>query len=283
MSAEPVVAIITVQYNNFPDTIQLAKSLGRLDDASQCELIVVDNAPGIPAQEAELQLAALTTSRVKVLTSGANLFYWGGANYAIDSLYRSKNVWPQWIIICNNDVTFDSSDFIRILESLDATTHPIVAPTIVSDMTGKDQNPLLSTTPRRMTRLKWQALDSGYWIAQMLLGAQRAAKKLAASFVTTKPLSTHRAATRIHAPHGACVILSSAFFSRGGSLDTRLRLFGEELTIALTARKLGLPVWHIPELKVVHREHSTTGSELTREKYEMERQARRRYFSELSS
>lgn len=283
MHGPPGIAIVTVQYKNFPDTVQLAKSLARVDGASQCELVVVDNAPDIPAEETRSQLAAVTECRVRVLSSGSNLFYWGGASYAIDSLYRSKNEWPRWIIICNNDVTIESTDFFRILEALDATTHPIVAPTIISDATGKDQNPLLATTPRMMTRLKWRAFDSSYWMAQMLLATQRAANKLAGSFVATKPASTPRSAARIHAPHGACIVLSSAFFARGGSLDTTLPMFGEELTISLAARKLGLPIWHIPELKVSHREHSTTGSQLTREKYEMERQARRRYFSELSS
>jgi len=84
--------------------------------------------------------------------------------------------------------------------------------------------------------------------------------------------------TRIYAAHGACVILSSAFFASGGSLDTTVPMFAEELTLAETARRLGLPIWHVPDLEVVHREHSTTGAGLTRSKYDMERMARRRYY-----
>jgi hypothetical protein len=44
------------------------------------------------------------------------------------------------------------------------------------------------------------------------------------------------------------------------------------------AEKLGMPVWYFPELRISHREHSTTGHSLTRSKYEMERMARHRYY-----
>ncbi|MGI9043681.1 MAG: glycosyltransferase family 2 protein [Gemmatimonadaceae bacterium] len=81
------------------------------------------------------------------------------------------------------------------------------------------------------------------------------------------------------APHCACVILSAAFFERGGSLDTSIPMFAEELTLAAEAVRLRLPVRYVPTLGVLHREHSTTGAHLTREKYEMERAARRLYYS----
>ena len=44
------------------------------------------------------------------------------------------------------------------------------------------------------------------------------------------------------------------------------------------AKKLDMPVWYCPDIRVSHREHSTTGEKLTRAKYQMERMARRRYY-----
>ena len=75
------------------------------------------------------------------------------------------------------------------------------------------------------------------------------------------------------------MIFSSAFFEKGGVLDTAVPLFAEELTVAALAKKLGIPIWYCPELRIAHREHSTTGKSLTRAKYEMERLARRRFYS----
>jgi hypothetical protein len=65
----------------------------------------------------------------------------------------------------------------------------------------------------------------------------------------------------------------------GGRLDTTIAMYAEELSLAATADRLQLPVWHRTELEVIHRAHSTLGAGMTREKYEMEREARRHYFS----
>jgi hypothetical protein len=83
---------------------------------------------------------------------------------------------------------------------------------------------------------------------------------------------------RIYAPHGSFVALSSAFFERRGSLDTSLPLYAEELSLAATAERLRLPVWHRRDLEVLHRSHSTLGAGITREKYQMERAARSYYY-----
>ncbi len=43
--------------------------------------------------------------------------------------------------------------------------------------------------------------------------------------------------------------------------------------MAAIAKRLGLPIVFSPQLKVVHGEHSSTGTGLTREKYRIQKQA----------
>ena len=54
------------------------------------------------------------------------------------------------------------------------------------------------------------------------------------------------------------LIFSSEYFRAGGSLDFPGFLFGEEVYLAETLRKLGLDAVYEPSLEVVHQEHKST-------------------------
>jgi hypothetical protein len=179
-------------------------------------------------------------------------------------------------MICNNDIEIPDSGFASRLMLLDPEAYPVIAPEIVSHTTGKLQNPMLDSPPTFRQRLRWRIYDLGFPIATAMLKVHRLFHDMTRARGNPPRDLQER---DIYAPHGACVILSSAFFDRGGSLDTSVPMFAEELTLAATTARLGMRVRYVPSLRVVHREHSTTGSHLTREKYEMERAARRRFYS----
>lgn len=277
------IAVITVEFRNPDDTAGLARSLANLDGSEAIELIVVDNSPGVNGTHRIGELRRQMPYAVRGLTPASNLYYWGGAAFAIDTIRESGAPLPRWMMVCNNDITVPDPQFLTRLRSLDPTLHPIVAPRVTSLVTGKEQNPFFADPPTRMKRARWRLFDAGYPIAKLMLGIHGAFSAMTNAGIPSGQVSggkTHQ--RRIYAPHGACVILSSAFFLLGGSLDTGVPMFAEELTIAEEARRLGVPVWYVPALHVHHFEHSTTGSELTRTKYEFQRSAHRHYFSILS-
>ncbi|HUQ47316.1 MAG TPA: glycosyltransferase [Gemmatimonadaceae bacterium] len=270
------IVYITVQYNNAPDTEIFLESVGRTAGRSNCEVIVVDNSDEfLPAGKR----GAPTEFEIRELRPPQNLYYWGGAAFALESSYGASGPWPRWIIVCNNDVEITDQGFLEKLERLDPATHPIVAPAIISHSTGKDQNPMLDVQPGFFKRLKWRVYDTGYAVAKTLLAIHAAGRADRTRPRSAMGVGSEPARPRlIYAPHGACIIFSSAFFEKGGELDTAVPLFAEELTLAAFAEKAGMPIWYWPDIRVSHREHSTTGRKLTKAKYEMERMARRRYY-----
>jgi GT2 family glycosyltransferase len=272
------IALITVQYNNPHDTVRLMDSLASIDDLSDCRVHVVDNSTTTELRANAALFEKRAPVSVEVLLPPRNLYYWGAAAYAIEKLETSESGIPDWVIVCNNDLTIEDPLFLRKIRSLDPQKFPIVAPRIISS-TRTEQNPLLDSPPTVLKRLKWRVYDLHFAIARAMLSAHKILLRTR-STPALQP-STIEYPRRIYAPHGAFVIFSREFFARGGSLDTTVPMFAEELTIAVTAVSLGLPVWYYPDLVVFHREHSTTGRDLTRRKYEMERMARRRYYSLL--
>ena len=76
------------------------------------------------------------------------------------------------------------------------------------------------------------------------------------------------------------MIFSREYFRLGGKLDRSFRMYGEEITTAEIAKRIGAAVYYCPDLRVSHREHATTGTRLTRAKYRMEREAYRHFCEE---
>jgi GT2 family glycosyltransferase len=72
----------------------------------------------------------------------------------------------------------------------------------------------------------------------------------------------------IYAAHGAFMIFSRHYFESGGFLDSNLFLYGEEISVGEICAALGLSVVFNPRLVVLHNEHLSTGSRLTRSSYE---------------
>lgn len=272
------VVIITVQYNNFADTKAFVSSLAEQDDVERCRLLIVDNSLEHNANELE-NLAAGLPFEAKVLRPDRNLYYWGGAEFALRKLRSGQETAPEWTMVCNNDIVFEDRRFVSQLTRLDSVENPIVAPSIISAGSGVQQNPMLQSPAPLLKKLKWRIYDVNFRIATTLLATHALVKNLTTSRSARVSTREHGVRKIVYAPHGACMIFSNSFFERGGSLDTTVPMFAEELTIAAQARRIGMPIWYRPELRLIHREHSTTGHKLTREKYEMERMARRHYFS----
>jgi len=77
----------------------------------------------------------------------------------------------------------------------------------------------------------------------------------------------------IYAPHGSFLILSRRFFEAGAVLKNERGIGGEELIVAETCRRLALPVVYEPSLTVLHNEHSTVGTSLSRSLYDYHKRA----------
>jgi len=64
------------------------------------------------------------------------------------------------MIICNNDVSIADPWFFRRLRALDTSAYSVNAPTIISVMTGQDQNPFLVRSAGLVKRSKRRVYDA---------------------------------------------------------------------------------------------------------------------------
>ena len=132
---------------------------------------------------------------------------------------------------------------------------------------------MIACRPGKLRRLRYRFLVCTYYIAWLTQWLAPLVRKGRRRLRMHDRRSNRRAAqTRIYAPHGSCFIFSRRYFDESGFIDDGCFLYAEEISVAETCWRLGLPVIHDPELKVSHNDSQTTGRMLTRRGYLLQKE-----------
>ena len=250
------ILIITVNYKDTNVTENFVHSLGNLDASDKVKLVVVDSASTPKTKDNLQSLLHSSTLKTQLIVSASNTFYWGGVALALDTLDLNYANGPSWIIACNNDILFTQQDFLEKLIALDPDKYPVIGPTIYSSVTGKNLNPYMDQPIRRLEKIYLSLFYINYVTARIMQISLKWLKKLLATLKRPSPSKIKK----IYAPHGSFVIFSNQYFKRGGWIDSNYEMYGEEVTTAEIAKKNKIPIFFVPDLKVLHVIHSSTTS-----------------------
>ena len=251
------ILIITVNYKNTAGTENFVQSLEKLDNSNGVELVVVDSESTHETKENLQTLLRQSALKTLLIDSFSNTFYWGGVTLALHTLDLDYANGPSWIIACNNDILFRQKDFLLKLSRIDPESYPVIAPSIISIVTGKNLNPYMVRPIKTMAKLYYDIFFFNSVTGLLIYKLRNLMKKL----FTLLTVASNKQGRTIYAPHGAFIIFSNLFFQKGGWLDENLTMYGEEFTVAEIARRLQLPVHYRPDLEVIHVEHSSTGGQ----------------------
>lgn len=259
----PSILTICVNYHSDKQTVCFVQGLLAQRGICDQKVIIVDNSEP-PMVDSPLCDLACIDRRIWLRRRGKNLGYYGGAAWGLRE-YIKKFPLADWIIVCNTDMEFIQADFLSNLCTLySPCQHAIIAPAIISAVSGMDLNPFMRTRPTRfrMHFYKWIFRYYPILMTYQFLGLLK--NKIL--FISEPPLVRSNAnpdrkflvPQQIYAPHGSFVVYNRKYFTSGGTLDHGVFLFGEEIFIAETAKRLGLTIAYDPRLQIVHLEHTTT-------------------------
>lgn len=269
MSPASKVLIITINFRHADCTLRFLKSISAIEGFAHSHLVIVDNNSD-DGSVRRIRDAIQGCNNVELGASTQNRGYFGGARWALNR-YLVDNPLPQWVIICNNDVVLDDSQFLEKLIKTDPMNVGMVAPSILSRLTGHDANPSIQRRPSAFRMLQYRLWFSSYyamWMKQWLWPFVRKARK---RFRRRQPVSNGDVKKLIYAPHGAFFIFSRQFFEAGGFIDDGTFLYGEEFLVAEMCGRLCLGIVHDPSLRLWHAEGTTLGRMLTRETFQHQR------------
>jgi len=268
--SKPSALLICVNYNSEQDTKEYLDSFMLQDLSESLEAIVVDN-----SEQKELPeiLKKITTdyNKTSVLFPDKNLGFYNGAAWALDKRLENDEL-PEWVVVSNTDLYFEDKEFFSKLFDLHDINPPeIIAPSIISSLTGVDQNPQIRLRPSKRRMWFYTIIYNYYFVAQAYWLLSIVKNKIRSFFRKKSPTDSLNP-EEIYAPHGSFVILNKRYFQKGGSIHHGCFLFGETIGLAETAISLGMRVVYDPRLSLHHKEHASYGIIRSRKsiKYQLE-------------
>jgi GT2 family glycosyltransferase len=236
------------------------RSLAQCHDIDCVEVVIVENG-GERVDTAALQ--SLGFRSVQSIVTSKNLGYFGAL---VATWQRSKEKNFQFRILCNPDVEFAQRDLVRrlMLKPILANV-AVIAPSIISSRTGRDQNPYMNRSPGVLRRFWWRFLYFSFLVYRLRSRISGRAR--------VEPNTVQVSEQPIFAPHGAMMIFSPSFFELAAFFSLVPFLYAEELFVGRMSRDAGLTVLYAPDLQVVHRENAVTGMLPSRQRFNLQRAA----------
>ncbi len=267
------VLLICVNYRKPTETQHFVATAREQTLNSPLRLVVVDNSPfpdggGVPE-------SVQSDPHVKAIATGKNLGYFGGAAAALADHLKAHPL-PAWVIVSNPDVYFSDRDVLQRLCDAHRDDEPaVIAPSIRTLGSSVDQNPYMRVRPSRFRMHLYRWLFSAYPIDVVYEGLSWIKHRALGLLSKVRPPATASVPERIYAPHGSFIALHRSYFEAGGTLEHGAFLFGEEIFVAETVRRLGLAVLYEPAVVVEHTERSTAAGLWNRDNSRYRRQASR--------
>jgi len=245
------VTLIAVSYFGADDAFALLESL-LAQDEKKWTLLIVDNTDD-STQRARLDELRAVDSRVDVMRAPGNLGYLGGAAWALEQRPPAGDA-----AVLNTDLVLMGPGALRQLAQAARAGSDIgmIAPSVISERSGRDQNPHLAAPPSvRISVLRALSMSTPLLAQSTIYASTLLSRKSEARRVPDKAESR----AEIYAPHGSFLYFTAEYLRRGGSLRHPLFLFAEEVFVAEECLNAGLKVLFEPSIKILHREHANTG------------------------
>ncbi len=242
--------ILTVNYKNTKVTEKLISSLKKCESSNMVKVGVVDNSSTNNSLNHLKKLKQNFSNDFNIVSFKENKYYWPAAKKLIQIMKLKYKNYPDWIMICNNDIAFIDKKFFTKLSNIDKDKFPIIGPDIITDE-GQSLNPFMIKPLNKLENLYW-------WFYFFSYPSSKIVRQLKKIFKLKKVKKSLINRKTVYAVHGAAILFSSKFFKKGGWIDDNFDMYGEELTVAGIAKKLDINITFYPKLKVLHKEHAST-------------------------
>ena len=243
------VWIITVNYKKTDLIKKLIISLENCKKIENIKLLVADNESNIKSEKKMNAIIGSSSLDIDLFTYDKNLFYWPAANETLKKNLNSLKKYPDWVMICNNDIVFHEKNFFINLKKYDIKKYHVIGPKILNQ-NNDNLNPFKQNPLNQYEIFFWNLYFKSYIISRLL-------NFLLKKFKLKKKNDLINNSKEVYAVHGSAILFSKFFFKKNGFIDPEFRLFGEELTTAEIAKKIGCKIFYKPDLVVKHNEHSS--------------------------
>ncbi|MBJ13388.1 MAG: hypothetical protein CMG62_10005 [Candidatus Marinimicrobia bacterium] len=260
MNQKNSICLIIVNYNSDNFALELIKSIKPNTFKQNLKIIIVDNSERKDSTEF---FNKIKHSNAVCIKAPKNLGYFGGARHGFNEYKKLSNNIPEYLIVCNSDVYFKSTEiFEKLINYNYKSDIGVIAPSIISTQLNADKNPKIINRPTSKTMHFYKVLFRSRIFQNIYIILHFIKYKLLnllKKYVSKQNNRNSKSMKNIYAPHGSFIIFTKFYFLNGGNLKYPCFLFNEEVFVAETVLKLNLKVIYDNQLIVYDNEHVSTG------------------------
>ena len=254
--------LITVNYKDTFPTSKFIKTLKNTEKIDKVKIIIADNSTSQKTKNELTKIKKKSNLDINLFFFRKNLFYWPAVEKVFTSTLENEEKYPDWLIICNNDMEVNDANFFNKIFSYDSSKALVIGPKILNNK-NENLNPFMIDKLSKLQLYYWKIYFSSYFLSKFL----NSIKKIKKTFYVRKNKFIN--VSKVYAVHGSMMFFSKAYFENGGIIDNRFSLFCEELTTAEIANNIGCDILYEPSISVYHNEHSSTGKISDQKKYKI--------------
>lgn len=269
---------VILHYMAFDMTVECVEKILKLFSDNPIKIVIVDNA-SFNGSGTRLREKYQNNESVEVLINHKNLGFAQGNN--IGYLYLKANYNCDFIVIMNNDVLIEQTDFLEKIQTVyEETKFAVLGPDIYSPKLKDSQSPTYRNDVKNLHGLSYDSvLDinnslhrfnsrvSYYWLRHTLFGWLRkffpyksSCRQSDENIVESSKVDFSKNIEGV-VLHGACYILSKNFMeNRKLAFNPDTFLYFEEDILHYECKMQNLKLLYSPSLKVTHLEDVSTDS-----------------------
>ena len=250
------IVFVILHYKTHEDTIQCVESIVDKIDTDDYKIVIVDNASNNGSNE-ELVQHYRMHDRITIIQNNSNLGMARGLNVGIR--YALEHLNPRFIAAINNDTCLLDSDFYKVLNRKFEQYHfAVLGPMIITRDGYCNVNPIRNTVRGRdeikKSIARYQKLIR---LCNLnLIGLYKFLSSIKKKKAIDK--TCHLEDRLDFKLHGSFWVFSSTYFEYFDGLDDSTFLYGEEDILYLHIIKNGLHTLYTPDIKIFHKEDSST-------------------------
>lgn len=235
------IGIILVNYNGYEDTIECVKSIKK-STYRNYKIIIVDNASPDGSGN-RLNDKYLNDSDIVVILNKENAGFSEGNNIGLEYIEKEK---IDYILMLNNDTVVEPEFLYKLIEGARETNFEGLYSGKILYYFDKDR---IWYAGGKYNYLKGTAIHEG---------------------VNENDDNKHYNMTKkMEFICGCCIFMNIDIYHQLGKLSDEYFLYAEDLDYSLTAQKLKIPMYYIPDARIYHKVSASTSKLSTLSQYYM--------------
>lgn len=248
------IVFLILHYYTCEDTIKCVESIEKLN-YKNVEIVIVDNASKNGTGK-KLEEIYIKNKKVHIILSERNLGFANGNNLGFE--YAKKNLNPDYIVMCNNDVYMIQEDFCeRIIEEERQSNFAVLGPKILLPdnkvCNYSDSMPTLKEL--QITKINHQIY---YYLNKLNL---RYIYTFLFKYINkkfTKVCTDYNSRKENVVVNGCCIIFSKEYIKQFAGIDNRTFLYYEEQLLYLRIKENNMKSVYNPSIEIFHNEGVST-------------------------